>query len=180
MTTPLAFASSRFAFLLAASLGFASLPFAVASGPNAVNLALVARSSTSFVSGHETLAAVNDGFTPENSDDKRHGAYGNWPRNGTQWVQYDWSQPIRTDRIEVYWFDDTGVGQCRLPKSWRVLYRTAAEWKPVPNVVASTPTRDQWNRLTLDVVDVVDTSALRLEVELQPNFSGGILEWRVK
>jgi hypothetical protein len=26
----------------------------------------------------------------------------------------------------------------------------------------------------------VNTSALRLEVDLQPGFSGGILEWRVK
>ena len=28
--------------------------------------------------------------------------------------------------------------------------------------------------------DTVDTSALRLEVELQSGLSGGILEWRVK
>lgn len=34
------------------------------------NLALIARPSTSFVSGHETLSAINDGFTPAHSDDK--------------------------------------------------------------------------------------------------------------
>jgi len=51
---------------------------------NKMNLALVATPSTSYVSGHETLNAVNDGFTPSHSNDKRHGAYGNWPRTGTQ------------------------------------------------------------------------------------------------
>ena len=79
--------------------------------------------------------------------------------------------------MEVYWFDDTGVGQCRIPKSWRLLHRTAAEWKPVANAANQAPVKDGWNRMTFDPVD---TSALRLEVELQPNFSGGILEWRVK
>ena len=174
MTTPLAFASSRFAFLLAASLGFASLPFAVASGPNAVNLALVARSSTSFVSGHETLAAVNDGFTPENSDDKRHGAYGNWPRNGTQWVQYDWSQPIRTDRIEVYWFDDhRGV---RLPKACRLQYWDGTAFVPVPKADGPALQEHRFNAATFPEVT---TTRLRLEFDSEGTSSTGILEWRV-
>ena len=51
------------------------------------NLALVATPTTSYVSGHETITALNDGFTPANSNDKRHGAYGNWPQRGKQWVQ---------------------------------------------------------------------------------------------
>lgn len=64
-------------------LGLALVVFvAQAAFPAAepVNLALVAKSSTSFVSGHETIAALNDGSTPAHSDDKSHGAYGNWPR----------------------------------------------------------------------------------------------------
>ncbi len=69
--------------------------------PAVRNLAKVASASTSFVSGHETIAALNDGFTPDNSNDKSHGAYGNWPQQGTQWVEYQWSQPIYTSRIEV-------------------------------------------------------------------------------
>ena len=84
------------------------------------NLALVAASSTSYVSGHETITALNDGSTPENSKDKSHGACGNWPRTGTQWVQYDWTKPISTKRMEVYWFDDhNGV---RLTKACRLKY----------------------------------------------------------
>jgi hypothetical protein len=85
------------------------------------NLALVATASTSYVSGHETITALNDGATPTDSDDKSHGAYGNWPRTGTQWVQYDWSQPISTAKMDVYWFDDHGG--VRLPKACRLKYR---------------------------------------------------------
>src|SRR6185369_15796427 len=85
-----------------------------------VNVALVATPSTSFVSAHETLSAINDGFTPRRANDHSHGAYGNWPRTGTQWVQYDWSQDISTREVAVYWWDDRqGV---RLPKSCRLSY----------------------------------------------------------
>ena len=62
----------------------------------AANLALVARASASYCSGHETIAALNDGFEPANSDDKSHGAYGNWPRPARSGSQYEWSQPIST------------------------------------------------------------------------------------
>jgi hypothetical protein len=85
-----------------------------------VNLALVVTSATSFVSGQETITALNDGFDPRPSDDKSRGAYGNWAQSGTQWVQYDWSQPISTRRVDVHWFDDRrGV---RLPKACRLKY----------------------------------------------------------
>ena len=80
-----------------------------------INLAVVATPSTSYVSGHETLAAINDGFDPRNSNDRRHGQYANWPRRGLQWVQYEWQQPISTNKIDVYWWDDRrGV---RLPQA---------------------------------------------------------------
>src|SRR5437879_1494772 len=79
-----------------------------------VNLAMVATPSSSFVSGDTRNSALNDGLTPRSSRDNRRGSYGNWPRQGTQSVQYDWTQPITTKQIEVYWWDDRqGV---RLPK----------------------------------------------------------------
>jgi len=37
--------------------------------------------------------------------------------------------------------------------------------------------KDQWNRMRFQPVR---SAALRIEVELQENYSGGILEWRVK
>ncbi|MCX8155587.1 MAG: glycoside hydrolase family 127 protein [Verrucomicrobiae bacterium] len=139
-----------------------------------VNLALVASPSTSYVSPHETLAALNDGFTPAHSDDKRHGAYGNWPRTGTQWVQYDWSQPIATRRVEVYWFDDRrGV---RLPRACRLLYWNGTEFVPVPGAEGLGLQANQFNVTTFPEIK---TTRLRLEMEGQERFSTGLLEWRV-
>src|SRR5450756_2457610 len=54
-----------------------------------VNLAVVATPSSSFVSGDTTPTALNDGSSPRSSRDARRGSYGNWPRTGTQWVEYD-------------------------------------------------------------------------------------------
>ncbi|MGO8926203.1 MAG: hypothetical protein ACLQU3_04845 [Limisphaerales bacterium] len=103
------------AILAAAMAGCATEDNSRSQGSAGANLALVATASTSFVSGHETITALNDGATPANSNDKSHGAYGNWPRTGTQWVQYDWSRPISTGKMDVYWFDDHGG--VRLPKA---------------------------------------------------------------
>ena len=78
-----------------------------------VNLAAVAVASSSSVSGDTTLSALNDGFAPRNSRDNRRGSYGNWPRTGTQWVEYDWSRPVSTRQIEIYWWDDRQGCVCR-------------------------------------------------------------------
>lgn len=136
------------------------------------------KASASHSFSGDTVEALGDGLAPTASNDQSIPRLTWWDHRGTkEWVQFDFDQAKKVSAVEVYWFDDTGVGQCRLPKSWRLHYRTAAEWKPVPNAVSQPPAKDDWNRLTFDAVD---TSALRLEVELEPNFSGGILEWRVK
>ena len=51
-------------------------------------------------------------------------------------------------------------------------------WKPVKIVSGSfSVDKDKFNTVTFEPVD---TNSLRLEIQLQPNFSAGILEWRVK
>jgi len=166
------------------SFGLAILAGAVAAsaaednsqspGPPAVNLALVATASTSFVSGHETITALNDGATPADSNDKSHGAYGNWPRTGTQWVQYEWSQPISTARMEVYWFDDHGG--VRLPKACRLKYWDGSAFVPVPQADGLGLAKNQFNPTTFAEIT---TSRLRLEFDSDGPASTGLLEWRV-
>ena len=51
------------------------------------------------------------------------------------------------------------------------------EWKPVRATVSYTTNLNNYNRVTFDRIE---TTALRLQVQLQPNASGGVLEWRVK
>jgi hypothetical protein len=78
---------------------------------------------------------------------------------------------------QVYWFDDTGQGGVRVPQSWRLLYKSGDEWKPVQ---ASTPfgtARDAFNVVRFTPVT---TTALRLELVMQPNVSAGVQKWVVK
>jgi DUF1680 family protein len=139
-----------------------------------VNLAVVAKPSCSYVSGDTTPVALNDGYDPRSSRDNRRGSYGNWPRQGTQWVQYDWSQPISTSRIDVYWWDDQrGV---RLPKAARLLYWDGNAFVPVANASGLGVAGSQYNATTFDEVR---TTRLRLEIDSNETFSTGILEWKV-
>jgi DUF1680 family protein len=138
------------------------------------NLAVVATASSSYVSGDTSLDALSDEFEPENSRDARRGSYGNWNRTGTQWVQYQWTQPISTDAIEVYWWDDRrGV---RLPVACRLLYARDGKLEPVPNAEGLGVAGDRFNRTTFGTVS---TDQLRLEIDSNGEFSTGILEWRV-
>ena len=69
------------------------------------------------------------------------------------------------------------MGECRLPASWRLLYRDGTEWKEVAEPSAMPVTADKWNTLSFHPVQ---TGALRIEAQLQPGFSGGLLGWRIK
>ena len=137
------------------------------------NVALFAEPSTSFVSGHEAIDAVNDGFKPANSNDKRYGAYGNWAHRGVHWVQYEWSKPVNVDSIDVYWFSDKGG--VRLPKAARLLYWDGKAFVPVKKPVGLGVKGDQYNTTTFEEIT---TSKLKLEFD-SGEASTGILEYKV-
>ena len=101
-----------------------------------------------------------------------------WDHRGTsEWVQYDADRPLTVRAVEVYWFDDQVIGGgCRIPLSWKLLYRQGDAWLEVPNGSGYGTAKDTYNRTTFDPVT---TTGLRMTVELQPEFSGGILEWKV-
>jgi hypothetical protein len=154
-------------------IGLLALAASTLAQDNGVNLALVATPSSSFVSGDARNTALNDGFTPRSSRDNRRGSYGNWPRQGAQWVQYDWSQPISTRQIEVYWWDDRqGI---HLPKAARLKYWDGKEFVPVANAAVGVEA-DKFNSTAFDEIT---TSRLRLEMDSDGEFSTGVLEWRV-
>ena len=163
--------------ILAAILSFAVisiLPLSAQQTTLPVNLAPVAAATASYVSGDTSVAALNDGFAPANSRDNRRGSYGNWPQTGTQWAEYDWSQPISTKQIEVYWWDDhQGV---RLPKSCRLEFWDGKNFVAVSNANGLGVEANHFNVTTFDEVT---TPKLRLEMDGTDNFSTGILEWRV-
>ena len=67
-------------------------------------------------------------------------------------------------------------GGCRTPESWWLMYKDSDQWKPVAGASGYGVEKNKYNRVTFDAVE---TDGLRLEVELQKEYSGGILEWRV-
>lgn len=136
------------------------------------------RASASHVWHLDSVDALNDQREPRSPSDHEVPRFTWWDHLGTtEWVQYDLPTASELSRVAVYWFDDSGVGQCRVPASWRVLRREGEAWVPVEVEAADEVARDQFNRMSFRPV-VADS--LRLEVELQPGFSGGILEWVVE
>ncbi|MCC6675814.1 MAG: glycoside hydrolase family 127 protein [Phycisphaerales bacterium] len=121
--------------------------------------------------------AMCDRREPESSADESIPRLTWWNHQGTtEWAQYEFDAPRTVSGVEVYWFDDTGRGLCRAPKAWRVMYREGGEWKPVEAAGPGGVEKDRYNAVKFKPVK---TDGLRLEVDLQPQYSGGILEWKV-
>ena len=126
----------------------------------------------------DSLDALCDDVVPKNSNDQSVDRFTWWPHKGTaEWAQYDFDRPTAVASAAVYWFDDTPTkGGCKLPKSWRLLYKDGPAWKPVPEPGDYPVARDKFSEVKFREVT---TTALRLEAQLEKDFSGGILEWRV-
>ena len=120
------------------------------SPPSGRNIAFAGAPLTSSVSTWENLFAINDGYVPANSADHSHGAYGNWPATGTQWVEYDWSDPINTAMIDVYWWAD-GAG-IAVPSACRLKYWDGASFVLVQNPFGLGLALNQFNTTTFNPV----------------------------
>ena len=125
----------------------------------------------------DTVCALSDADQPQSSFSKPRFTW--WPKRGTtEWVQYDLAEPRKLSAAEVYWFDDEKQkGRCRAPESWELLYRDGDQWKPVEDASAYGTALDQFNRVTFKPVE---TTGLRLQVQLKPKLSSGILEWKIQ
>lgn len=138
----------------------------------------LASTSTLTLSGGTNPTAVNDRLEPDASGDHKVPFFHWWPRKGTvEWAQYDFGALQEISQVEVYWFDDTDRGECRVPASWRVVYRDGDEWRPVFTTDSYGVDKDRFNEV---VFETVRTDAIRIEVTLQEGFSTGIHEWKVK
>jgi DUF1680 family protein len=143
-------------------------------------LADVATPAASHVNPSDSVAAMNDGLVPKNSADDSIPRFTWWDHRGAaEWAQYTFNRPTRLSAVSVYWWDETRVNRhCRVPASWRLVYRTpAGEWAPVTGASVYGTAVDRFNRVAFDPVE---TTAIRIEAQLQPNWSGGILEWALE
>ncbi len=149
-----------------------------------------ARLEVSFRNSNADPEGIRDGGEPKASGEQPARLCHWWNhKGGTEWVQYSWAQPRAVGGVRVYWFDDTGRGECRLPKAVRVLYRVGegggdgdgsegGAWKPLLGAGgASLPIAlDRWCELRCVPVTAC---ALRLEVDMQEGFAAGVHEWQV-
>ena len=136
----------------------------------------VASTSKVTTSGGQNPRAINDQNEPQSSRDPSNSYFHWWPKKGTtEWVEYAFNKTTTVSEVELYWFDDTGTGQCRVPQSWRLLYKDGQSWKPVEASATFGVEKDRYNKLTFKPVT---TDGLRLEVTLQPTWSAGIQEWK--
>jgi len=114
---------------------------------------------------------------PEASDDAT-GYMHWWPKKSSpEWIEYAFPGPARVSETSVFWFDDTGGGECRVPESWRILYKSGDTWIPVKASGAYGLAKNAANVVTFAPVR---TTGLRLEVQLPKGYSAGVHEWKVK
>jgi len=138
--------------------------------------------STSKVSGSvksaRMLKALNDQYDPQNSNDHSMPYLHWWPKqNSTEYVQYDFDTVHTVSQSKVYWYDDKPDGGCSIPAAYKLYYKKDGKWVPVKNTTPYEIAKDKYNILNFEPVQ---TTALKLEVQLPVDNSAGIHEWVVK
>jgi hypothetical protein len=143
------------------------------------------KTDSTLASGDRSVdaRAAQDGLEPRSSSDNRPLSHFDWwpDHNTSAWVQYDWPHPVTLSSTQVYWWDDTATGECRVPTSWKALYKDGATWKPVQTPDTPGTAKDQYNKISFKPIT---TTALRLEIIFAPSqgnqrLSCGIQEWKV-
>jgi DUF1680 family protein len=137
------------------------------------------RVSASHAHAQDSAEAVCDEIEPHDSCDHSIPRFTWWNHRGTkEWIQYEFDKPQRLSAAAVYWFDDERMKrQCRVPAAWRLVYRDGNAWKPVAAAGPYGVAKDKYNRVRFAPIT---TNGLRVEVELQKPYSGGILEWKLE
>ena len=121
----------------------------------------VPKTWTGYNDQNDDLAAIHDGRDPIDSADQSHRFFRMRPPVGERaWLEYELERPTRISSSRVYWFDDRRF--CRLPASWRLLYRDGDGWTPVAARASYDVVKDAFNDVTFDPIT---TTAVRLEVE---------------
>ncbi|MDN3584544.1 glycoside hydrolase family 127 protein [Mucilaginibacter flavus] len=138
--------------------------------------------STSKVSASlknkKMFASIKDQYEPASSADNSYPFLHWWPAKDTsEYVQYDFDAAHTVSESKVYWFDDGPWGGCRIPVSYQVFYKKDDQWLPVKNTTPYTISKDSFNTVSFEPVN---TTALKMVIQLPKDNSAGIHEWAVK
>jgi Uncharacterized protein conserved in bacteria len=139
---------------------------------------LASKAKVNASEGARGIRFINDQYEPENSNDHSVGYLHWWPKKGTtEWVSYEFPEPVRVSEVAIYWFDDTGEGECRVPESWKLYYLKDGKWVEVKTNDKYGVEKDKYNVVRFSPLR---TKGLKVELKLQKDFSAGIQEWKVK
>ena len=122
---------------------------------------------------------VNDQWVPKRSSDTSKPYHYWWLKFGSvETIAYEFDKPYVVDNVSVYWLDfDHYDGNFRTPQSWNLYYKDASgKWCAVESPTGFGVEKDKFNDVSFKPVE---TTSLRIEAQLQPGMSGGVIEWKV-
>ncbi len=115
---------------------------------------------------------LNDGLVPTEPGDAAD--RGVKPKRFSTWVEYDWAEPVSTDRIAVFWWDYTET--VPLPVAYRLEYWDGSRFQPVAHVSGLGVLNGSFNETRFDAVQ---TTRLRLEMDSADRWVAALQEWQV-
>lgn len=124
------------------------------------------------------FSAIKDQYEPADSKDTNFPYLHWWPaKNTTEYIQYDFASEQTVSESKVYWYDDGPWGGCRIPVSYKLLYKKGEQWLPVETTTAYEISKDRFNVLKFKPVN---TTALKMLIQLPAEHATGVHEWAVK
>ncbi|GIJ27373.1 hypothetical protein Vqi01_25350 [Micromonospora qiuiae] len=155
------------------------------SGPLTGNIGPIATPSASYTASWNSVTALNDGADPANPSQAQ--IWGTWSgtRPATQWVQYEWTRPVRITGTELKFWRDSNQGSgegVAQPDGWVLQYwdEAGSAWRDVTGASPYGTSTTAFNRVTFDPV-----STSRVRATIRANGNGttysavAITEWRV-
>ena len=137
---------------------------------------LAARATPSSSVRSFGLFALSGDIVPRSSNDPELPRFVWAGRKGTpEWVQYEFPEATQIQSVQVFWAtNEDDENPCKLPKSWRVLYRDGESWKEVHSSGAYPLSADRFNTVEFQPIS---TTALRIEAQLQDGATAGLFLW---
>ncbi|MDG4798033.1 family 43 glycosylhydrolase [Micromonospora sp. WMMD1082] len=155
------------------------------SGPLTGNIGPIATPTASYTAGWNSLTALNDNADPPNPSQAQ--IWGTWSgtRPATQWVQYDWTRPVRVTGTELKFWRDANQGSgdgVAEPDGWVLQHwdEAGSAWRDVTGASTYGTSTTAFNTVSFDPV-----TTRRVRATVRANGNGtthsavAITEWRV-
>jgi hypothetical protein len=153
------------------------------SGPLTGNVGPIAVPTASYTAGWNSVGALNDDSDPASPSQAQ--IWGTWSgtRPAGQWIQYDWSRPIRLTGASIRFWRDSAQGSgdgVAEPDSWKLQWWDGAAWQDVTDPSGYGTSSTAFNTVTFDPIV---TARLRAVIAADGNGSTysavAVTEWRV-